>query len=123
MEKSGPEKGLDRKLNQWEKSGLSAQVGGIGHDAVSIATTRLSKLKAGLDTREEYQEEITYWIDWLFKKYNEKISYESIPVIEEVTYVPIVPKTLTEEQVGEADLEWQKKYDQNSKLQDIKEQL
>ncbi len=112
--KSGPEKGLDRKLNQWEKSGISAQIGGLMHDSVAIATTRLSKLKAGLDTREEYQEEIQYWLDTLLKMAKKKVEYESIPIVEDIRYVP-----LTEEQIKAADDKFQEHYDKQSQLDDI----
>lgn len=121
--KSGPEKGLDRKLSQWEKSGLSAKIGGLCHDAVALAIARLAKdrkTKADLDTHKDYEEEIKYWLDFLFKLAKDKQDFEEIPVIEEK---PEEPKPLTDEQIKESDLEWQKRYNQTSELDDINKNL
>lgn len=51
-----------------EKQGYSARLGGAMHDAVNIAIARLSKGKAGLDTRDDMESEIDYWFDSVLEK-------------------------------------------------------
>lgn len=88
------------------------------HDAVAITIARNSKLKAGLDTKDEYLEEIKYWLDTLLKMAKAKVSYESIPVIEE--------SQITEAELEEKrklGLKWQEDYNETTKAQDIKEEL
>jgi len=52
---------------------------GVGNalaKAVDIAISRLSQEKKVLATREDYQEEVKFWLDWLYQRSSERIETE-----------------------------------------------
>ena len=72
---------------EWDKIAknkeMSISVGACLHDAVAISTAKLGKEKASLVTREDYQQEVEFWLDWLLELSQKKKEYLSIPVLEE----------------------------------------
>ena len=78
------------KVQRWDNQSIGAMVGGLMHDAVAIAVPKLLKEKASLNTKEDYQKEVEFWLDWLIQLSQEKKDYLSIPVVEgEPELVPI----------------------------------
>ena len=61
-------------------------------NAVSLAIAILGAQKGNLATKEDYQEEIAFWLNWLYKTSAEKKEYEAIPVLNETAS----PATSTE---------------------------
>ena len=58
---------------------------GVGNaltNACNLAIARLEREKGILATREDYQEEVKFWLDWLYKTAQEKKDYEAIPIVE-----------------------------------------
>ena len=95
------------KIKRFDARDAGMAVGAALHDAVAISTAKLGKEKASLVTKENYQEEITFWLDWLLQLAQEKKDYLSMPVVEE-TVIPII-----EEPVG------QKEYNKRSGMEEI----
>ncbi len=97
------------KIQRMDNSSLGAMVGGILHDAVALTIAKLSKEKESLATNDDYQKEISFWLDWLFKLSQDKKDYESIPVVDS----------------ADPNKQWdehkQKIYEEDSELQEVKE--
>ncbi len=102
-----------------DKKQLNISIWASIHDATDLAIARLAKerkTKASLDTHIEYEIEIKYWLDFLFKLSQDKQEYEEIPIVEETKEI----RPLANEQIKEPDEEEfnQEIYDEKSGIDD-----
>lgn len=81
---------------RFSEKDIGMGVGNALTNAVNLAMARLEREKAVLTTREDYQEEVKFWLDWLYKTAQEKKDYEAIPIIEEQTEAKRTPTDILE---------------------------
>lgn len=105
----------NNKIKRWDNSSLSAQLGGLIHDAVALTIAILGQEKKSLATRDDYQEEIKMWIDWLY-------NFEEAKK-EELNKLPEVDLGALEASDKLWDSKRQELYNQDGELDDINKQL
>ena len=104
------------KVQRWDNSSVGAAVGGIMHDAVAVAIAKLNQEKASLITREDYEEEIKFWLDKLYKIAQDKKERAGIPIVEDK------PKQINVSKQVEGE-KWQSDYNETSELETVNQEL
>jgi hypothetical protein len=84
------------KVQRWDASGLSAQIGGLMHDATSLV------IALGAKDKEQVKKDIAYWLHEL----------------REIADEEKKPKPLSMEQIKKMNDEFQKRYNEASITQE-----
>lgn len=109
---NGPKEGLDKKLDQWAKSGASAKFGGFMHDAVALLNVEIS---ASLSQKTPLGMFTEFWTE--DKKKERLISI--LKMLYEVEGEVIGPRPLSEFDIEDG----QKKFNEMSEQLGIKTEI